>query len=101
MSQNYKKGQTTQTSNVKTARLLWVNALKIHFNWVDLTYTRRQINQDGMIFGDFSVTSEPIFLKFCIGYFYSNPNSSKNFAKLYWIFQKLDHLTCNKILELV
>ena len=33
--------------------------------------------------------------------FYSNPNSGKNFAKLYSIFQKLDHLTCNKILELV
>ena len=26
MSQNYKNGQTTQTSNVKTARLLWVKA---------------------------------------------------------------------------
>ena len=25
MSQNYKNGQTTQTSNVKMARLLWVN----------------------------------------------------------------------------
>ena len=25
MSQNHKNGQTTQTSNVKTARLLWVN----------------------------------------------------------------------------
>ena len=25
MSQNRKNGQTTQTSNVKTARLLWVN----------------------------------------------------------------------------
>ena len=24
-------------------------------------YTRRQINQDHMIFGDFSVNSEPIF----------------------------------------
>ena len=31
--------------------------------------------------------------------FYSNPNSGKNFAKLYLILQKLDHLTCNKILE--
>ena len=48
-------------------------------------FTRRQINQDRMIFGDFSV----------------NPNSGKNFGKLYLIFQKLDHLTCNKILELV
>ena len=25
MSQNHKNGQTTQTSYVKTARLLWVN----------------------------------------------------------------------------
>ena len=25
----------------------------------------------------------------------------ENFAKLYWIFQMLDNLTCNKILELV
>ena len=32
-------------------------------------YTRRQINQDRMIFGDFSVISEPIFLKFCKGHF--------------------------------
>ena len=32
-------------------------------------YTRRQINQDRMIFGDFSVNSEPIFLKFCKGHF--------------------------------
>ena len=27
------------------------------------TYTRRQISQDRMIFGDFSVNSEPIFLE--------------------------------------
>ena len=33
--------------------------------------------------------------------FKSYPNGGKKFAKLYWIFQKLDHLTCNKILELV
>ena len=66
------------------------------------SYTRRQINQDRMIFGVFSVNSEPIFLKFSKAIFYSNPNSgSKNFAKLYLIFQKLDHLTCNKIIELV
>ena len=32
-------------------------------------YTRRQINQDRMIFGDFSVNSEPIFFKFCEGHF--------------------------------
>ena len=28
-------------------------------------YTRRQINQDRMIFGDFSVNSKTIFFKFC------------------------------------
>ena len=32
-------------------------------------YTRRQINQDRMIFGDFSVNFEPILLKFYKGYF--------------------------------
>ena len=32
-------------------------------------YTRRQINQDRMIFGDFSVNSEPIFFKFYKGHF--------------------------------
>ena len=34
-------------------------------NMIRNDYTRRQINQDRMIFGDFSVNSEPIFLKFC------------------------------------
>ena len=46
-----------------------------------------------MIFGDFPVNFEPIMAK---AIFYSNPNSGENFAKLYLIFQKLDHLTCNK-----
>ena len=32
---------------------------------------------------------------------FSNPNDRKNFAKLYWIFQKFDNLTCTKIPELV
>ena len=32
-------------------------------------YTRSQINQDRMIFGDFSLNSELIFLKFCKGHF--------------------------------
>ena len=37
-----------------------------HKNYKNLQfYTRRQINQDRMIFGDFSVNSESIFLKFC------------------------------------
>ena len=54
-----------------------------------------------MIFADFSVISELISLKFAKAIFYSNPYSGKNFAKLYLILQKLDHLTCNEILELV
>ena len=44
------------------------------------------INRDRMIFADL----------IC----YSNPNSGKKCAKLNLIFQKLDHLPCNKILEL-
>ena len=64
-------------------------------------YTRRQINQDRMIFGDFSVVLNRFSWNFAKNIFYSNPNSGKNFAKLYLIFQKLDHLTCSKILELV
>ena len=32
-------------------------------------YTHRQINQDRMIFGDFSVNSKPISFKFCKGHF--------------------------------
>ena len=50
-----------------------------------------------MIFGDFSVNSEPIFFKFHKGHFYSNPNSPENFVKLYSVLQKLDHLTCNDL----
>ena len=40
-------------------------------NFLSITfyYTRRQINQDRMIFGDFSVNSKPIFFKFCKGHF--------------------------------
>ena len=29
--------------------------------------------------------------------FYSNPNSPENFVKLYSVFQKLDHSTCNEL----
>ena len=53
----------------------------------------------------FSAISPSILNRFSWNFakaiFYSNPNSGKKFAKLYLIFQKLDHLTCNKILELV
>ena len=34
MSQNRKNGQTTQTSNVKTARLLWVNDYTAGTNYI-------------------------------------------------------------------
>ena len=59
-----------------------------------LKNTLKMIKQDRIIFADFSADSAKAI-------FYSNPNSGKKFAKLYLIFQKLDHLTCNKILELV
>ena len=36
---------------------------------INFNYTRHQINQDRMIFGDFSVNSEPIFFKFYKGHF--------------------------------
>ena len=36
ISQNHKNGQTTQTSNVKIARLLWVNMTPITWSDVDL-----------------------------------------------------------------
>ena len=32
------------------------------------TYTRRQINLYRMLFADFSVDSQPIFMKFCMDY---------------------------------
>ena len=34
---------------------------------------------------------------FVAPYFQKNPNSPENFVKLYGVFQKLDHLTCNKL----
>ena len=53
----------------------------------------------------FSAISSSILNRFSWNFakaiFYSNPNSGKNFAKSHLILQKLDHLTCNKILELV
>ena len=52
------------------------------------------INQERMIFGDFSVNFNPI----SIVYYY--PYSGKKIAKLYLIFQKLDHLPCYTFLEL-
>ena len=46
------------------------------------TYTRRQINQDRMIFGDFSVNSKPIFFKFCKGHFLFKSQQPWKFRKI-------------------
>ena len=54
------------------------------------------INQDRMIFADFSVNSELISIKFRKDYFLVNPNSGENFTKLYLIFQTLDYFTLIK-----
>ena len=60
--------------------------------------TSKVINQDRMFFVDFSVNCQPIFMKF--GNIHirlqQNPNIPENFVKLYIVFQKLDHLTCDK-----
>ena len=49
----------------------------------------------------FSVISQSILNRFSSNFakaiFYSNPNSPENFVKSYSAFQKLDHLTCNKL----
>ena len=65
--------------------------------WINFIYTRRQINQDRMIFGDFPSILKRFSSNFAKAIFYSNPNSPENFLKLYNAFQKLDHLTCNKL----
>ena len=57
--------------------------------------TLKVINQDRMFFADFSVNCQPISMKFCNN-LQQNPNIPGNFVKLYIVFQKLDHLTCNK-----
>ena len=47
---------------------------------------------------DFSVDCRPIFMKFGNNHISQwNPNGPENFVELYIIFQKLDHLTCNKL----
>ena len=49
----------------------------------------------------FSAISPSILNRFSPNFvkaiFYSNPNSPENFVKLYSVFQKLDHLTCNEL----
>ena len=42
---------------------------KLHEHWLKIDYTRRQINLYRMFFADFSVNSQPIFMKFCKDYF--------------------------------
>ena len=49
-------------------------------HYIKVAYTRRQINLYRMFFADFSVNSQPILMKFI----------------LYYVVQKLDHLTCSK-----
>ena len=49
----------------------------------------------------FSAISPSILNRFSSNFakviFYSNHNGPENFAKLYSVFQKLDHLTCNEL----
>ena len=59
--------------------------------------TIKFINQDRMTFADFSVNSQLVFMKFCKHNFEKKHNSPKNFVKLCSVFQKLDHLTCDKL----
>ena len=47
-----------------------------------------------MFFGDFSVNSQPIFMKFIIE---SLAKHCEIFTDKYCIVQKLDHLACNGI----
>ena len=54
-----------------------------------------------MLFVDLSVNYEPISQNLAQAIFRSYLNVGKNFEKLNSILQKLDHLTCYKILELV
>ena len=49
----------------------------------------------------FSAISPSILNRFSSNFakviFYSNPNTLEIFVKLYSVFQKLDHLTCNEL----
>ena len=66
-------------------------------------YTQSQIKNDQPESHEFWPISLAILNRFPWNFamviFYSNPNSGKHFAKLYLIFQKVDYLLCNKILE--
>ena len=61
-----------------------------------MAYTRRQINLYRMFFADFSVNSQPIFMKFCMDYLRVTRRVPWNFHK-YCTAEKLDHLACNAI----
>ena len=66
-------------------------SLTVYSRLVDtiLAVKLKMINQDRMIFGDFSVNFREILQRlFSIKIL----TGEKNFAKLYLIFQKLDHL---------
>ena len=60
----------------------------------------KTINHDRMLFTDFSVNFEPISLNFFQGHFLFK-SSISNLVKLFLLFQNLDNLPCDKILELV
>ena len=55
-----------------------------------------------MFFADFSVNSQPIFMKFSMDYFhfifisFSCGDYREIFIKKYYVVKKLDHLTCSK-----
>ena len=48
--------------------MLLLESLRVSIRMVQV-YTRHQINQDRMIFGDFSVNSKPNSFAFCKGHF--------------------------------
>ena len=55
--------------------------------------TSRQINLYRMFFADFSVNSQPIFMKFCMDYLLYG----LIFIGKYCIAKQLDYLACNAI----
>ena len=72
-------------------------ATTVKFSSKNIMYTRRQINQDHMISGISQSIPNRFSSNFANATFYSNPNGPENFVKLYNVFQKLDHLTCNEL----
>ena len=87
--------------NIIIVTILGTQSIRTAGEQLILAIKLKMINQDRMIFDDFFVNFEPISVKFGKGHFLLNPKSSNKFAKLCLLFQKLDHLPCNKVLELV